>query len=205
MRTRFSHAASIFALGALLAHCGSGQEGAPPKTAAGPAPSSSIAPGAPNPDESPFVPRTNDPICGANYRWAGSRCVQGEEAPTATERKAATLSREKKSGDGLVVEDLTVGAGREVRMGDTVKVHYTGTLADGTVFDSSRSNGTPFEFRVGSGQVIKGFDRGVLGMKIGGRRKVTIPYQLGYGTEGSPPRIPPRATLIFDLELLDVM
>lgn len=156
----------------------------------------------PKPEEAPFVPRTNDPICGGGYKWAGARCIE-EERASPTERKAATLAR--KGGDGLQIDDITVGSGREVRVGDIVKLHYTGTLADGTTFDSSRTAGPPFEFRVGQGQVIKGFDRGVLGMKVGGRRKVTIPHQLGYGVDGSPPRIPPRATLVFDLELLDVM
>ena len=91
-----------------------------------------------------------------------------------------------------------------MRAGDIIKLHYVGTLTDGSTFDSSRSQGSPFEFRVGQGEVIKGFDRGVLGMKVGGRRKLTIPYMLGYGLEGSPPRIPPKATLVFDVELLEI-
>ncbi len=184
-----------------VVHCGSTREQG--VTAAAAAGSSSSS--APGPDSSPFVPRSNDPICGGGHKWVGSRCVAGEsEGPSAAEKKTASLARGKQS-ESLLVDEVTVGTGREVRSGDIVKLHYVGTLADGTTFDSSRSNGPPFEFRVGQGQVIKGFDRGVLGMKVGGRRKLTIPYQLGYGTEGSPPRIPPRATLIFDLELIDVM
>lgn len=185
-----------------LAHCGAAaQEGA-----TAPASSATTAKAGAPAEDSAFVPRSNDPICGGGYKWAASRCVADDDRPSATERRAAAISREaKKPADGLVIEDIALGQGREVRVGDFVKLHYTGTLTDGSTFDSSRSSGKPFEFRVGQGQVIKGFDRGVLGMKVGGRRKITIPYQLGYGADGSPPRIPPRATLIFDLELLDVM
>jgi hypothetical protein len=186
---RFRQPLFLLFLGAFAAHCG----GSPAPVAA-----SAI-------EDSAFVPRSADPICGATYRWNGTKCMPDEER-TATEKKSAALARDsKKSGDGLVVEDLVVGSGREVRAGDIVKLHYTGTLTDGQVFDTSRSQGVPFEFRVGQGQVIKGFDRGIMGMKVGGRRRVTIPYQLGYGVDGMPPRIPPRATLIFDLELVDVI
>ena len=92
----------------------------------------------------------------------------------------------------------------QFKAGDTVRVHYTGTLLDGTTFDSSRPRGTPFEFKVGAGQVIRGFERGVVGMRVGGVRKVTIPPEMGYGRKGAPPVIPPNATLIFEIELLDV-
>ncbi|MBK6692605.1 MAG: FKBP-type peptidyl-prolyl cis-trans isomerase [Myxococcales bacterium] len=151
-----------------------------------------------------LIARNADPMCGAGFRWASDKCVPGDDERAAAADKKKDV-RERKTEGGLLVEDINVGTGREVRAGDIVKLHYTGTLADGVVFDSSRSQGTPFEFRVGQGQVIKGFDRGVLGMKVGGRRKVTIPYQLGYGIEGAPPRIPPKATLVFDLDLIDVM
>jgi FKBP-type peptidyl-prolyl cis-trans isomerase FkpA len=104
----------------------------------------------------------------------------------------------------LVVRDVTLGTGAEAKAGDNVRIHYVGTLADGTEFDSSRKRGIPFEFRLGSGQVIKGFDRGVVGMKVGGKRQLTIPPELGYGRKGAPPLIPPRATLVFEIELLDV-
>lgn len=101
-------------------------------------------------------------------------------------------------------EDLVVGAGPEVKKGDHVTVHYTGSLTDGTVFDSSVERGTPFDFTAGVGQVITGWDLGVVGMKKGGKRKLTIPPHLAYGSRGVPPTIPPEATLLFEVEVLDV-
>lgn len=103
----------------------------------------------------------------------------------------------------MQVEDLTVGTGPTVKAGDTVSVHYTGTLTDGTKFDSSRDRGTPFEFTVGAGKVIKGWDQGLLGMKVGGTRKLTIPPDLAYGAAGKG-LIPPNAALIFEIELLNI-
>jgi FKBP-type peptidyl-prolyl cis-trans isomerase len=103
---------------------------------------------------------------------------------------------------GLKYSDVAVGNGREAMLGDTATVHYTGWLTDGKKFDSSVDRKEPFSFRVGAGQVIKGWDEGVAGMKIGGKRKLTIPPQLGYGPRGAGGVIPPNATLIFDVELL---
>ena len=105
---------------------------------------------------------------------------------------------------GLIYEDTTVGSGAEAASGKKVTVHYTGWLTDGTKFDSSKDRNDPFEFNLGQGQVIKGWDEGVAGMKVGGRRTLTIPPDLGYGAQGSPPVIPPNATLVFDVELLGV-
>jgi hypothetical protein len=106
---------------------------------------------------------------------------------------------------GLVVNDLKVGSGNAVKRGDTVSVHYVGTLKDGTEFDASKKHGgQPFSFEVGAGMVIKGWDQGLVGMKVGGRRRLTIPSDLGYGDRGSPPVIPPKSTLIFDIELLSI-
>lgn len=105
---------------------------------------------------------------------------------------------------GLMYLDMTVGTGRQAELGDTASVHYTGWLADGKKFDSSVDRKEPFSFRLGAGQVIKGWDEGVMGMKIGGKRKLTIPPQLGYGSRGAGGVIPANATLTFDVELLDL-
>jgi len=104
----------------------------------------------------------------------------------------------------LKIEVLQEGTGAEAENGDNVSVHYVGTLEDGTKFDSSIDRETPFDFILGSGQVIKGWDLGVLGMKIGEKIKLTIPSDLAYGDNGIPNVIPPKATLIFEVELLDI-
>ncbi|PIP29923.1 peptidylprolyl isomerase [Candidatus Jorgensenbacteria bacterium CG10_big_fil_rev_8_21_14_0_10_54_38] len=107
--------------------------------------------------------------------------------------------------DGLKINDLVVGAGAEAKVGQTVTVNYAGTLADGTKFDSSYDRSQPFSFSLGAGQVIKGWDEGVAGMKVGGKRQLTIPPELGYGSAGAGGGlIPPNATLIFEVELLEV-
>ena len=107
--------------------------------------------------------------------------------------------------NGLVIEDVVVGDGTEAQDYNKVVVNYTGTLEDGSIFDSSLKHGrTPFTFTLGSGSVIKGWDLGVKGMKVGGKRKLTIPSDLGYGDNGAGNVIPPGATLIFEVELLEV-
>ncbi|MBC8467573.1 MAG: FKBP-type peptidyl-prolyl cis-trans isomerase [Candidatus Marinimicrobia bacterium] len=107
--------------------------------------------------------------------------------------------------NGLIIEDLVVGEGTEAQDYNKVVVNYTGTLEDGSVFDSSLNPGRePFTFTLGAGSVIKGWDLGVLGMKVGGKRKLTIPPELGYGDQGAGGVIPPGATLIFEVELLEV-
>jgi peptidylprolyl isomerase len=105
---------------------------------------------------------------------------------------------------GLKVEILQEGNGPLPQKGQTVIVHYTGTLVDGKKFDSSRDRGTPFSFKLGEGLVIRGWDEGLAMMKVGSRARLTIPPDLGYGTRGAPNVIPPNATLIFDVELLGV-
>lgn len=117
------------------------------------------------------------------------------------------IAKEKKKvtrPDGLVIEEVKVGDGAEAKKGQTVTVHYTGWLTNGTKFDSSRDRMEPFVFHLGAGEVIKGWDEGVQGMKVGGKRKLTIPPAMGYGARGAGGVIPPNATLVFDVELLKV-
>lgn len=104
----------------------------------------------------------------------------------------------------LKIEDLVVGEGAIPRFGQTVIVHYTGWLLDGTQFDSSVDRGTPFEFPLGAGRVIRGWDEGVATMQVGGKRRLTIPPHLAYGSRGAGDVIPPNATLVFEVELLGV-
>ncbi len=105
---------------------------------------------------------------------------------------------------GLQIEDLKPGNGAEAKAGDSVTVHYVGTLTDGKKFDSSRDRGKGFQFTLGQGQVIKGWDQGVAGMKLGELRKLTIPPEMAYGARGFPPVIPPNSTLVFEVELMGV-
>lgn len=109
-----------------------------------------------------------------------------------------------KTASGLQIDDVKQGSGTEAVAGKRVTVHYVGTLTDGSKFDSSRDRGEGFTFALGGGQVIRGWDEGVAGMKVGGVRKLTIPPELGYGARGFPPVIPANSTLLFEVELLDV-
>ena len=109
-----------------------------------------------------------------------------------------------KTASGLEYVDEVLGSGASPTPGKPVTVHYTGTFPDGRKFDSSRDRSKPFVFTIGRGQVIKGWDEGVLTMKVGGRRLLTVPAHLGYGVAGAGSVIPPNATLLFDVELLDV-
>jgi peptidylprolyl isomerase len=129
-----------------------------------------------------------------------------QSAPLDTQTVSTTASPNIPAGEPgeLQVEDIVVGDGAEVTSGDTVVMHYTGTFEDGTKFDSSYDRNKPFETPIGKGAVIQGWDEGVPGMRVGGKRKLIIPYNLGYGENGSPPAIPPKATLIFEVELLEI-
>ena len=108
------------------------------------------------------------------------------------------------TASGLVIEDVTVGEGAAAQKGQTVSVHYTGWLTDGQKFDSSKDRNEPFDFPLGRGHVIAGWDEGVAGMQVGGVRKLTIPPNLAYGTRGAGGVIPPNATLVFEVELLNL-
>lgn len=126
---------------------------------------------------------------------------------TPQETKPSIINQTNMATDSakLIIEDIKVGDGQEVKSGDTVVMHYKGTLTDGTKFDSSYDRNEPFTTKIGVGQVIKGWDQGVPGMKIGGKRKLTIPSDLGYGERGAGAVIPPNATLVFEVELLEIL
>jgi peptidylprolyl isomerase len=134
----------------------------------------------------------------------------GNSDKSSTPSAASTSSPAKVNGQpttsasGLQYWDIVVGTGATAAPGNMVKVHYSGFLTNGQKFDSSRDRGEPFSFPLGAGQVIKGWDEGVAGMKVGGQRQLRIPPELGYGAAGAGGAIPPNATLIFDVELLEV-
>lgn len=140
--------------------------------------------------------------------------IMDQSSPTTKQQTEDTDTSIEKTEDNdttdytggiteLGIEDISVGDGKEAQKGDTVSVHYTGTLLNGEQFDSSYDRGEPFSFTIGEGGVIQGWEQGIPGMKVGGKRKLTIPADLGYGETGSG-SIPPNATLVFEVELVEV-
>jgi peptidylprolyl isomerase len=182
---RMKRSGLLLAIGLLAAGCkGEQSTEAPATPPGGPPPGAATAP----------APATTP------GKTAGDKTKPAAKAekPASTAEKVVTLP------SGLKYVDLKVGSGESPKPGATVVVHYTGTFQDGTKFDSSRDRGTPLDFPLGQGRVIKGWDEGIATMKPGGRRKLIIPPDLAYGAEGQPPAIPPNATLIFDVELLRI-
>jgi FKBP-type peptidyl-prolyl cis-trans isomerase len=131
-------------------------------------------------------------------------CHRGGASKGFSAALGVDTTKMTKAPSGFWYADVAPGQGDSAGAGRTVTVHYTGWLPDGTKFDSSRDRGEPFAFTLGAGQVISGWDEGVKGMKVGGRRKLVLPPQLAYGDVGAPPAIPPNATLVFDVEVLKV-
>jgi len=138
----------------------------------------------------------------ALFAVAGQICAQ--TAATNTSGPTKVTGAPTKTASGLEYWDITVGTGAVAQTGQQVKVDYTGWLTNGKKFDSSVGTGHPFGFKLGAGQVIKGWDEGVAGMKVGGKRQLRIPPDLAYGAKGYPGVIPPNSTLIFDVQLIDV-
>jgi FKBP-type peptidyl-prolyl cis-trans isomerase FkpA len=142
--------------------------------------------------------------------YADSIAITAPNTDNAQNSNSATTPAERiKTPSGLQYEDIKIGSGEIARIGYNATVHYTGWLksrdgSTGRKFDSSRDRDEPFTFRLGAGQVIQGWDEGVLGMRVGGIRKLIVPSYLGYGANGAPPSIPPNATLIFEVELLGI-
>ncbi len=139
----------------------------------------------------------------SDSRTAKPASITADQSMNDNNSQTPTTPTASESAE-LKVEDIQEGTGREVKAGDTVVMHYKGTLTDGTKFDSSYDRGEPFSTKIGVGQVIKGWDQGVPGMKVGGKRKLVIPGDMAYGSRGVPGAIPPNATLVFEVELLEI-
>lgn len=140
----------------------------------------------------------------ADQAAAQQQAAQQQAAQEQASKPDPKAPKGMKDVTKLVIKDLKVGTGKTAKVGTTVSVHYTGWLTSGVKFDSSVDRGQPFDFKLGAGEVIQGWDQGVAGMKVGGKRRITIPSDLGYGASGAGGVIPPNATLVFDVELLAV-
>jgi FKBP-type peptidyl-prolyl cis-trans isomerase len=158
----------------------------------------------------PFMQLRRHPVASSlmlSLVVLAAACAKKEEPQQTTPTPLPTTNMPPQSTTTvteLKTEDLKAGTGAAAVAGKRVTVHYTGWLTNGTKFDSSKDHGQPFSFQLGAGEVIKGWDQGVAGMKVGGVRKLTIPASLGYGTRGAGGVIPPNATLVFEVELLGV-
>jgi FKBP-type peptidyl-prolyl cis-trans isomerase FkpA len=154
---------------------------------------------------SPFNPTATSPVATSTLDTTNASTTMNENQTAQPAAPAGKMNPVAVRADGLEITDITVGTGAEAVAGKTVSVLYTGTLTDGTLFDStSKRNNAPFEFPLGQGMVIKGWDEGVQGMKVGGKRHLVIPAALGYGNQAVGGVIPANATLVFDVELLRV-
>ncbi len=142
-------------------------------------------------------------LCGM-ILGVSARASAGEPEITATPPPDEPPEPPPVTEGKLVIEDLVVGTGAEAKSGDKVKTHYVGTFLDGSEFDSSKKRDRTFDFDLGKGRVIKGWDEGLVGMKVGGKRKLVIPPHLAYGSRGVPSTIPPNSTLVFEVELIAV-
>jgi peptidylprolyl isomerase len=144
------------------------------------------------------------PATGMGNGTEGQASAPASSPSGAAATTAAEGAKVTTTASGLKYQDLVVGTGTTPKVGQTCSVHYTGWLTNGTKFDSSRDRGQPFTFPIGQGHVIKGWDEGVMGMKVGGKRKLMVPPDLAYGAQGYPPVIPPNSELVFEVELLGV-
>jgi peptidylprolyl isomerase len=132
------------------------------------------------------------------------RAAETTGTASADAKTTPAAVKQNKTAGGTTYVDTVVGTGAEAKKGSIVKVHYKGTLSDGKKFDSSYDRNKPFELELGAGMVIPGWDEGLVGMKVGGKRKLTIPPDQGYGPQGRPPVIPPNSTLVFETEMVEV-
>lgn len=151
-----------------------------------------------------FIINNKQDMANSNINLQSSDQKAQAQTPTATPTVVPTIISSQTLSDGLIIEEEKIGTGSAVKSGDTIIINYIGSLLNGQKFDSSYDRGKPFETQIGVGHVIKGWDEGVIGMMLGGKRRLTIPASLGYGEQGVPGAIPPNSTLIFELELLQV-